>query len=276
MKSGLRLFVGAVCLLLAGGGAWLTTSGEGTWAASDPVPGCPGGIFTQKAVVFNALTLCASHKVPLEKLHHAANVAAQWIDNNQDGFADEPRVLEALKSRPAFVYMTEKGMNAVGMMRVFSAQEGMGAVGQDLGAHETNPSEGRDASQEEIHHIVMNAGWIPAFPEVFSDDPARQSVLFQQWERAEQNGFYAYDDPTCDAACKVTEFVYLATAAYLGSAADLENDEMRIKTREALKKNLPDLVALFESDAYVYPGFIWPTGVYAHQDHIQLIDARRR
>lgn len=30
---------------------------------------------------------------------------------------------------------------------------------QDLSAEETNNPERRDASQEEIHHIIMNAGF---------------------------------------------------------------------------------------------------------------------
>lgn len=271
MSAWLRLILGGFFLSVAAVGGYLAQTGEGTWAVSTPVDGCPGGIFTQKAVIFEALTICASEKVPEDKLRHAANVAARWIDNDDDGAPDDARVLEAITSRPAFVYMTEKGMNLVGMWRVFSAQEQMGALGQDLGAFETNPEDGRDAAQEEIHHILMNAGWIPAYPNLFSDDPAQDSVLYRQWLQAEAGGHYAYDDPTCDAACKVTEFAYLATAAYLGSADDLASDEMRLKTRAALVQNLPAIVRLFESDAYTYARFVWPDGSYDHPGVISFV-----
>lgn len=62
----------------------------------DPSPyakqGCPADFFTQKATVFNAVTICATNQVPIDKLRHAANVAAQWLDNDQDGQVDK-RVL---------------------------------------------------------------------------------------------------------------------------------------------------------------------------------------
>lgn len=271
MSAWLRLILGGFFLSFAAVGGYLAKTGEGTWAASNPVDGCPGGIFTQKAVIFDALTICATEEVSQDKLRHAANVAARWVDNSDDGAADDARMLDALRLRPAFVYMTQKGLNTVGMRRVFSAQDKMGAVGQDLGAFETNPEDGRDASQEEIHHILMNAGWAVAYPNLFSDDPALDSVLYRQWLAAEAGGHYAYDDPTCDAACKVTEFVYLATAAYLGSEADLAHDEMRLKTRAALAHSLPAMIRLFESEAHSYPRFVWPDGSYGYSGAISFV-----
>jgi hypothetical protein len=61
----------------------------------------------------------------------------------------------------------------------------------------------------------MNAGWIQLYPEYFSDRKEQKSTLYKLWEQAEQDKNYKYNDPTCNDACKVTEFVYLASAAYL-------------------------------------------------------------
>ncbi len=81
-------------------------------------------------------------------------------------------------------------------------------------------------------------------------------------------------DPTCDDSCKVTEFVYLATAAYLGSDVDLASDEMRLKTRAALSETVPAVVQLLESDEYIYPTNHWPDGTYAHQNNITFFGMR--
>lgn len=228
------------------------------------LPDCPGGVFDRQARVFGVLTLCATEGVSADKLTHAANVAAEWLDNNGDGRADEPRVIAAMEQTQPFLIMTPKGPGRAVMRAVEPALRSR--VGQDLGANETNPAEGRDAAQEEIHHLVLNAGWKQAFPDLFMDAPG--SVLYGQWEQAEAQGNYAYNDPTCDAACKVTEFFYLATAAYLGSADDLASDEMRLKTRAALSESLPGTAALIENPAYAYPRFHWPGGTYTHQDNI--------
>jgi hypothetical protein len=98
---------------------------------------------------------------------------------------------------------------------------------------------------------------------VFSDRADQASSLFTQWQRAEDGRHYSYDDPTCDSACKTVEFFYLATAAYLGSEADLESDEMRIKNRADLRTHLPGIVAIIESDEYDYPVTRWPDGQYS-------------
>jgi len=90
-----------------------------------------------------------------------------------------------------------------------------------------------------------------------------------------QKGLYSYGDPTCDDACKTVEFFYLVTAAYLGSDADLESNEMRVKNREELRNSLPDLVLLMESNRYHYPTHIWPDGNYRYSQNITLTSVNR-
>ncbi len=255
------LLAGALTMLFAG---CLHASA----ATSAPLPGCPGTkTFTQKAEVFGAVTLCATADVPQAKLTHAANVTAEWLDNDGDGAADEARLIETLKAQHPVLLMSESGFSD---SQWRDMEDDLGAiVGQDLQANETNPAGGRrDASQEEIHHLILNAGWAPMLPQVFRDQPG--SVLYGEWQQAEAQGNYAYDDPTCDAACKVTEFFYLATAAYLGSDADLFSDEMRLMSRDALRTALPRTVEVMEATDYRYPTDHWPTGRYAHSQNIRM------
>lgn len=232
------------------------------------VTNCPTKMFDKSALVFDAITFCGTKWVPDNKLQHAANVAAQWLDNNQDGSVDDEKLLEKLKEKNPVVIMSANGFNTLAMWKIFTQLDSR--PGQDLYAAETNPVGGRrDASQEEIHHIIMNAGWIPLYGEVFSDQPDVWSTLYKIWEKAEENGYYNYNDPTCNSSCKVTEFVYLASAAYLWSDADLESDEMRIKSRSQLQEKLPWIIDIFESEQYTFPILMWPNGTYGYQKNIQ-------
>lgn len=229
---------------------------------------CPGtNSFTQQAVVFDVLTLCATSDVPAAKLIYAANVAAEWLDNDSDGVADEPRIIDAMRQSKPVVIMTPTGPSNA-LFRDLESDLNDRVI-QDLSGAETNPSGGRrDASQEEIHHVIANSGWFKAFPEIFNDTP--NAKLYGQWQLAERQGNYSYNDPTCDAACKVTEFFYLATAAYLGSAADLVSDEMRLKNRDELAAALPATVSMMTSASYNYPTDHWPNGNYAFRENINL------
>lgn len=231
-----------------------------------PVAECPGNFFVKKAEVFDSITVCATALVSDSKLVHAANVAAQWLDNNEDGKVDEPNIISFLKESNATLLMSKKGFSDSVFQELEPYFDTM--VGQDLSSEETNPTDRRDASQEEIHHLIVNAGWQKYQPRVFSDEKSTRSTIYQQWSLAEDNKFYHYDDPTCDDACKTVEFLYLSTAAYLNAQTDLESDEMRIKSRTDLRRQLPDLVRVFESNEYRYPTTKWPNGRYAYADHI--------
>lgn len=261
-----RIILSCAAVLIATSAPAMGRKLSGEFAPVEaPVAGCPGPFFTQSARVFDALTLCATRDVPREKLSHAAHVAAQWIDNDGDGAADLSDLPGALRESRATLFMASTGFPDAAFEALGDAMDGM--VAQDLYASETAPGVGRrDAAPEELHHLVLNAGWAKLMPEVLSDQPG--STLYREWAAAEAGGHYSYDDPTCDAACKVTEFFYLATAAYLGSAADLVSDEMRLKTRAALADALPGTVAVIEAPAFGQPRTAWPDGAYAHPERI--------
>ena len=233
---------------------------------------CKSAIYDKSAVVFDAVVVCGTPGVAQDDLDYAAAVAAQWLDNDQDGSADEPRLLEQLRSTRPAVLMTENGISIWSGIRTVIAWRGIAGT-QDLGAQETNPSDGgRDAAPEEIHHLIMTAGWQKVWPERFGDVSSGGSTLSQAWETAEAEQLYSYDDTTCNSDCKVVEFVYLATAAYLGSDADLANDELRIPNQDRLRESARTVVELFESSDYTYPTRGWPDGDYAHPKNIVRAD----
>ena len=239
-------------------------------AQADPAPMCQSQFFDKSALVLDSLLICGTKDVPADKLTHAANVAAEWLDNDGDGIADEPRLIETFKTSKPVIVMSSTGISTSAMPRIMSAFSGHQI--QDLYASETNPGNNqRDASQEEIHHVIINGGWQKLYPTVFSETASDNSKLYQAWKIADNNSFYVYNDPTCNDSCKVTEFVYLATAAYMekGAELDLASDEMRLKNREQLAEQIPAVIEIFESAEYVYPTDHWPTGSYNHPKNIE-------
>ncbi|MEM7343172.1 MAG: hypothetical protein AAF485_02935 [Chloroflexota bacterium] len=238
-------------------------------AQANPALRCQSAIFDKSALIFDTFLICGTNGVSADKLTHAANVAAEWLDNDEDGQIDEPRLRETFKESKPVVIMSARGVSFTAMPRVSSALSGYQP--QDLWAFETNPTDNsRDASQEEIHHLIMNAGWQRLFPAVFSETASDNSTLYQAWTLADTKAYYVYNDPTCNDSCKVTEFVYLATAAYMemGAEKDLASDEMRLKTRQTLNETIPAVIQIFESTDYVYPTNQWPDGVYNHSENI--------
>ncbi len=262
---GLLSFVVASCSDEATGGGG---GGKGEFVAqANPVPACGADFFDKSALVFDTVLICGTNGVPVDKLQHAANVAAVWLDNNRDSRVDEQRLIDTFKESKPVLVMSANGFPDSVIRRAVSALPKHQL--QDLGAFETNPAGGeRDASQEEIHHLIINAGWQRLFPNVFSEDARDNSTLYKAWKFANDNGYYAYGDPSCDDSCKVTEFVYLATATYLGSQADLQTDELSLKTRTALNVTIPQVVQIFTSSEYSYPTNHWPDGTYKHQSNI--------
>ena len=229
---------------------------------------CKSAIYDKSAKVFDSIVICGTSDVPQDKVDFAAAVAAQWLDNDQDGIADEPRLLAQLQATNPVVMMTPNGLSAWPAVRTLIAHRGVAGL-QDLGAQETNPEDGaRDAAPEEIHHLIVTAGWQQVWPALFGDVSAGGSALSEAWSKAEADQVYGYDDPTCNDDCKVVEFVYLASAAYLGSETDLGTDELLLSNRGELAAALPSIIELFESSDYVYPTTMWPDGDYQHSENI--------
>lgn len=126
--------------------------------------------FNRKVVVFG-VDIYAVAGVSDKNLLHAANVMAQYLDNDEDGQIDNPLVLDKMLENKAYLVMwaKERDLNSV--------NPPSDRLGQDLGNAETNPAyvtsgfSGRfDAALEEVLHIINNAGHSYAYPNAFGQN----------------------------------------------------------------------------------------------------------
>jgi hypothetical protein len=123
--------------------------------------------FNRKIIVFG-IDIYAVTGVEDSKLLHAANVMAQYLDNNEDGTVDNQLVLDKMLENKAYLIMWAKESD------LNNVNPPAGRLGQDLGNAETNPTYvssgltgGFDAGLEEVLHIINNAGHSYAYPAAF-------------------------------------------------------------------------------------------------------------
>ena len=126
---------------------------------------------TNRKVNVFGIDIYAVPEVNDSKLLHAANVLAQYLDNNEDGNVDNTIVHNMMIENKAFIIMWKNDND-------LDIDPPNDRIGQDLGDDETNPNfvinnkQGQfDASLEEIWHIISHSGYAYAYPEVFGENP---------------------------------------------------------------------------------------------------------
>jgi hypothetical protein len=233
--------------------------------------------FNRKVVVFG-IDIYAVSSVEDTKLLHAANVMAQYLDNDEDGTVDDQLVLDKMLENKVFMVMW-KNENDLDNIEPPSDRQG-----QDLGNDETHPnfvSNGRmgefDASLEEVLHIINSAGHSATYPNAFGQrvgsdlanamDIARGGQFITIPKHYPANAWYSYDDQTCDyASCQTIEYLYWAITSILGAQENRLNEidnEWRLNTRQKVEGTDTAIFTLLTNPIYKIPTIL-PDGTYRH------------
>lgn len=232
--------------------------------------------FNKKVIVFG-IDLYAVREVEDAKLLHAANVMAQYLDNDEDGLIDNQLVLNKMLENKAFLVMWKKEKD-------LNIRPPSGRIGQDLGNDETNPSfvsngkTGRfDATLEEVLHLINNAGHSYAYPGTFGKnkksalskamDVARGGRFFKIPSIYPANAWFSYYDSTCDyETCQTIEYLYWALTSILGAQENRLNEigkEWKLNTADLLENTDNEIFELLTNPIYNLPTIL-PDGSYKH------------
>jgi hypothetical protein len=262
-------FIGVSCFLTSCGSG---DSGQPVYKASE---GSEAAHFAKQVKVFGLLVV-ATNNVADDKLIHAANMMAEYLDNDEDGVPDNPKVLDALVSKNTMLVMgkDEDELRAIGRGVLPPGAK------QSLYDYETRPGGAEhgvfDAAIEEIIHPITDVGYALAYPEVFGTEPgsevakimdeARGGHFEEVPEKYPDNAWYTYYDETCKYDCQIAEYFYWALTSILGAQdfpGRLEQiqDEWRYNTAEKLKAGDPKIYALLTDPRYKLPTIL-PDGVY--------------
>jgi hypothetical protein len=231
--------------------------------------------FTYYINVFG-IHLFGTATTPPAKLRHAAIILAEYLDNDEDGKPDNPKVLATMVQRKAFLFMTANE-RALGRLDHDVFQDAGFHHGQGQFATETNPGGDEfDASLEEVLHLVTHEGYAYAYPEVFGEKPgttlancldmARGGHFKRVPRRYPKGAWFTYDDRSCDYGCQCTEYLYWAVTSVLGAqdTARRREDigqEWRLYNRELVKTRDPKVYELITDPKYKLPSRL-PDGKY--------------
>jgi hypothetical protein len=201
----------------------------------NPINGIAFSGFTKYVDVLGCFFIVAESTIPNAKVLHAAAVAAELLDNNEDGIVDDPLIESQLQNEQAFMpIFSSEGSNAENLL--FSNYNGNGASAV-LYNNEMDPSQaghwGDDATVEEVIHTINHVGHTNIYPNAFSMQP-NSSLMSDAMDVARGGQFmtvpnpyppsawYHYDDWTCDYECMMIEYMYWAIVSYMGILDDAQ------------------------------------------------------
>ena len=223
---------------------------------------------TNRKVDVFGISIYAYSDVEDSKLLHAANLMAQYLDNNEDGTVDNMNLLNALTTNNAALFM-------------WKSESQINLNAQDLGADETIPSwhtNGHmgefDAAIEEIWHVITHTGYANAYPTIFGEnigtsltnamDIARGGNFTTIPNPYPESAWYTYDDQTCEYDCMATEYIYWAMTSILGAQENRLGDitqEWDLNTSALVQKRDTIIYSLLTNPQYMFPKIL-PDGTY--------------
>ena len=188
------------------------------------------------------LKIFADSSVPSSQVDHAANVLFQYIDNDEDGFADNLKVLNAMLNRNGGMIIFESvEVESVTKRKYQHIIDEYNFMYSRLYKDDIKPEGSRfvkgsfvgDNSIEEILHMVTKQGYGFAYPSAFGlagyalpegeetsllsdaariargrvDDDARGGYPDEAWYRR-------YDDG-CEWECIATEYIFWGITSFL-------------------------------------------------------------
>lgn len=237
---------------------------------NDRLPGLKSAL--PKHVRVFGLYIQATDRVPDAKLLHAADITADFLDNDRDGKPDNPEVNDKLWNERAAIVMgydereLERLHDRYGEMFDDYALQGLYATETLPNAGPHNPKSPEfDASIEEILHIITSVGYAGVYPKVFGErrgselanamDIARGGYFRTVPRRYPAGAWYSYDDRTCDYGCQITEYVYWALTslldgqAFKGRGKNIEH-EWKLNTPEKLRTKDKAVVKILTDPKY--------------------------
>jgi hypothetical protein len=210
--------------------------------------------FTQFASVFG-IPVVGTDRVSRTGMDNAVSILQMYLDNDENGVADNPAVVFALREVNAVSavfstfsehedfedrngYFSTRSYNVVTMMEEEMYLE----------------NSGFDAALEETLHLVTQWGFAMAYPEIFGEKSGTD--LANSLDQAMAEGYFRYDDPTCGYSCLNTEFFYWAITSYMGlqeSRCDEISREWELCTRQSLRDSGLSVVTFIEDPQYGIP-----------------------
>lgn len=227
--------------------------------------------FSKYINVLGCFHVLAESDISDQKMLHVAAVAAELLDQNEDGTVDDPLLESALSEGGALMpVLSHEGSEAEESL--FDAYDGNG-ISAVLYKDEIDPENpghwGDDATVEEILHTINHVGHVVIYPEAFSLTPnsssltaamdvARGGQFIEFPGEYPAEAWYHYDDWTCDYECMAIEYLYWAIVTEMGllddsSTAQGIEDEWELYSADLLASTDVMIHALITDPTFSIP-----------------------
>ena len=265
---------------------FLLSQNEVCFEISDnPYPNNPAlTSFTKYINVLDCIDIYAESQISDSKILHAAAVAAELLDNNEDGIVDDPHVEYYLRSLNTMMPIFNSEWSS-GQDNVFDYYNG--CISAALYRNEIDPSNpghwGDDASVEEILHTINVCGQLEVYPETFGLDPnsslmsdamdiARGGQFLNVPNNYPEEAWYHYDDWTCDYQCMAVEYLYWCIVSDMGILNDIQtcngiDNEWELCSPELFESIDTTMYAIVNDSQYKLPQLA-PDGNYCPSEII--------
>ena len=241
--------------------------------------------FSKYINVLGCFDIYAEENVSDEKVLHVAAVAAELLDNNEDGEVDDPAIYSALLSQGALMPVFNYDGNSC--MNQFEDNYNGHGVSAVLWRNEIDPNNpgrwGYDATVEEVLHTINHVGHVEVYPSIFSLHPnssdltdamdiARGGQFLTVPNNYPEEAWYHYDDWTCDYECMAIEYLYWCIVSYMGILDDTQtcngiDNEWELCTPELFETIDISMHSILTNPNYLLPQDA-PDGNYCPSNNI--------
>jgi len=218
----------------------------------------------------------ATAATPKEKIMHAANVMAQYLDNNEDGTPDNDLIVAKMVEKGATLVIGSTEAELGRALGQLTLSDGMAI--QDLYASEVHPkgtsSDQFDATLEEVLHLITHEGYAAVYPQIFGEQAGSEIANAMDIARGgrfdtipsnyPEQAWYRYDDETCEYDCMITEYTYWALTSILGAQETrLSNivHEWKLNTKDLVEHTDPAIFSILTNSTYAL-ATVLPDGDY--------------
>jgi len=218
----------------------------------------------------------ATAATPKEKIMHAANVMAQYLDNNEDGTPDNDLIVAKMVEKGATLVIGATEDELGRALRKLTLSDGMAI--QDLYASEMHPkgtsSDQFDATLEEVLHLITHEGYAAVYPQTFGEQAGSQIADAMDTARGgrfdtipssyPEQAWYRYDDETCEYDCMITEYTYWALTSILGAQKyrlSSISHEWKLNTKDLVEHTDPAIFSILTNSTYAL-ATVLPDGDY--------------
>ena len=197
-------------------------------------------LFSKYVNVLDCIEIYAESSISDEKVLHAAAIAAELLDNNEDGIIDDYNVELILSNKKTIIpLLSFEGSSAEDLLflNFNDLEENYNyCASAVLYNDEISPQNtgfwSYDASVEEILHTINSCAQVEIYPSIFGLEPnlsylsiamdeARGGQFLSVPNQYPVDSWFHYNDWTCDYECMAIEYLYWCIVSNMGL---LDND----------------------------------------------------